>query len=52
MVLFLISRRRDNYVQKIANYRLLHWVPFHVDIVLLVMLFFTGSPEKFIYFQF
>ncbi len=52
LVLFLISKRRDNYAQKIANYRLVHWVPFLVGIMLLVMLFFTGNPEKFIYFQF
>jgi hypothetical protein len=38
--------------EKISNYRLRYWIVFLVAIALLILLFFDGKPEDFIYFKF
>lgn len=52
VILYLISYRKEDIAGKIANFKLRYWLPFLVGIMMLVMLFFEGNPEKFIYFQF
>ena len=50
--LYLISYKKENFVEKIAKLQLRYWMSFLIGMMLLVMVFFDGRPEKFIYFQF
>ncbi|HYL66131.1 MAG TPA: MBOAT family O-acyltransferase [Nitrosopumilaceae archaeon] len=56
MILFIslhyISYKKINLPEKISNYKLRYWIVFLVAITLLILLFFDGKPEDFIYFKF
>ena len=52
-VLFhIISYKKGNYVKQISNLSYRFWIPFLCLSVVLIMLFYDGNPEDFIYFRF
>ena len=56
MVVFFIinyiSYKKIDYREKIAFSKLRYWCLFLISIFLLILFFFNGDPEAFIYFQF
>lgn len=52
IVLHIISYKRTNIVNTITKWRNSYWVFFLATIILLVVLFYDGNPEDFIYFRF
>lgn len=52
MVLYLISYKTENFAEKISKFRLRYWGIVLTGIALVILLFFNGRPEDFIYFQF
>lgn len=52
LVLHFISYRKSGLIQTIANFRLRYWGIIIIMILSLIVFFYEGNPEKFIYFQF
>ncbi len=50
--LHFISYRNPNLVEKISGFKLSYWFIFLLSTVLLILFFYSGNPEDFIYFQF
>ena len=52
VVLHYISYRQGNLPEKISKLKLRYWVLFLIFIILPIGLFYAGSAQEFIYFQF
>ena len=52
VVLHYISYRQGNLPEKISKLKLRYWVLFLIFIILPIGLFYVGSAQEFIYFQF
>ncbi len=52
ILLHYISYRKSNLSEIISNFRLRYWFVFLTGVTLLILLFFNGKPEDFIYFKF
>ncbi len=52
IVLHTISYKTNNLSQKISNLRLRYWFIFLAGISILILSFYNGRPEQFIYFDF
>tara|TARA_Y100001936_G_scaffold241486_1_gene277417 strand:+ start:1838 stop:3310 length:1473 start_codon:yes stop_codon:yes gene_type:complete len=52
VILHLISFKKGNLVEKLSKLRLTYWAIFLFSIILPVVLFYVGTAEQFIYFQF
>jgi uncharacterized membrane protein YccC len=52
VILHFISYRRANLIQTIANMKLRYWGIVLGVILSLIIFFFDGNPEDFIYFRF
>lgn len=52
IILHLISYRKDNLVKIISELRLRYWTIFLGVIIALILFFYSGSQQNFIYFQF
>ena len=52
VILHFISYRRTNLIQTIANMKLRYWGIILLVILSLIIFFFDGNPEQFIYFKF
>ena len=52
VILHFISYRRENLIQTIANMKLQYWGIVLGVILSLIIFFFDGNPEDFIYFRF
>ena len=52
VVLHLISFKKGNLVEKLSKLRLTYWAIFLFSIILPIVLFYVGTAEQFIYFQF
>jgi len=56
MILFILLHyifyKKSNLLEIIYNFRLRYWFLFLTGIILLILLFFDGKPEDFIYFKF
>jgi D-alanyl-lipoteichoic acid acyltransferase DltB (MBOAT superfamily) len=51
-ILHLISYKKKNLPEIISNFRLMYWIIFLSTIMTMVLLFYNGRPEDFIYFEF
>jgi D-alanyl-lipoteichoic acid acyltransferase DltB (MBOAT superfamily) len=51
-VLHFISFRQGNLIEKISKLKFRYWLIFLTTIILLILMFYNGNPEDFIYFQF
>ena len=52
ILLHYISYKKSNLIQIISNFNLHYWFAFLTGITLLILLFYDGNPEDFIYFKF
>ena len=52
VILHYISYKKGNLVERIAKLKPAYWFLFSTTIVLLIVLFYGGTPEEFIYFDF
>lgn len=52
LVLHFISYKKGNLNERISNFRLFYWLLFLVGMILPILFFYDGTPQKFIYFQF
>ncbi len=52
ILLHYISYKKSNLVEVISGFRLRYWILFLTGVTLLILLFFNGKPEDFIYFKF
>ena len=52
VVLHYVSYRQGNMPEKIAKLKLRYWILFLIFIILPISLFYVGSAQEFIYFQF
>ena len=52
MILHYISYKKGNMIEIISKLRPTYWFLFSTTIVLLIVLFYGGTPEEFIYFDF
>ena len=52
IILHFISYKKGDLPLKISNLRFLYWVPFLILTTLVILLFYNGNPEDFIYFKF
>ena len=52
VVLHYISYRQGNMPEKISKLKLRYWILFLIFIILPISLFYVGSAQEFIYFQF
>tara|TARA_B100000029_G_scaffold296048_1_gene289335 strand:- start:3150 stop:4622 length:1473 start_codon:yes stop_codon:yes gene_type:complete len=52
IILHFISFKKDNLVKRISEFRLSYWGLFLFMIILPITLFYVGSSQQFIYFQF
>lgn len=52
LILHFISYKKGNLTERISNYKLHYWMFFLVGIMLLILFFYDGNPEQFIYFKF
>jgi phosphoglycerol transferase MdoB-like AlkP superfamily enzyme len=52
VVLHYISYRQGNLPEKISKLKLRYWILFLIFIILPISLFYVGSAQEFIYFQF
>lgn len=52
IVMIIISYKKDVTAEKISNYRIRYWAVLLIAIVCMILLFYNGNPESFIYFQF
>ena len=50
--LHFVSYKKGNIQEKISNYGLIKWTIILMIIMLLILFFYNGHPEDFIYFQF
>ena len=51
-ILHIISYKKGNLVEKLTDSKYRYWFVFLTSITLLILLFYDGNPETFIYFQF
>lgn len=51
-ILHYISYKKINLVESLSNSKYRYWFVFLSVIILLILLFYNGNPETFIYFQF
>lgn len=51
-MLHFISYKKVNLIQVISNFRLRYWTIFLSIVILVILLFYEGNPENFIYFKF
>ena len=51
-ILHYISYRKPDLREIISSYKLRYWFFFLVGVMTIVILFYSGNPEDFIYFQF
>jgi len=52
IILHFISYRRPNLIKTISNLKLRYWGIVLATILALIIFFFDGNPEDFIYFRF
>ena len=52
VILHLISFKKGNLVEKLSKLRLTYWAILLFSIILPIVLFYVGTAEQFIYFQF
>jgi predicted ferric reductase len=52
IILHVISYKNTKLVENISKLPLKYWTVFITIIMTLILLFFDGSPEDFIYFKF
>lgn len=52
MILHYISYKKGNMIEIVSKLRPTYWFLFSTAIVLLIVLFYGGTPEEFIYFDF
>tara|TARA_Y100000741_G_C17873336_1_gene403898 strand:- start:62 stop:550 length:489 start_codon:yes stop_codon:yes gene_type:complete len=51
-ILHFISYKHGNIVEKISNFKIRYWVLFLIVIISTISLFYVGSAQEFIYFEF
>ena len=51
-ILHFITYMKPNTLQKIAKLRLRYWTIFLAAVFTVIVFFFDGNPEDFIYFRF
>jgi len=51
-ILHFISYRKQNLAEKISNYNHLKWFAILLVATILILFFFDGNPQDFIYFEF
>lgn len=51
-ILHFVSYRKPDLREKISNFKLHYWFFFLAGIMTIIILFYSGNPEDFIYFQF
>ena len=52
IILHYISYRKENLIKIIANLKLKYWGIILAVILSLIIFFFDGNPEDFVYFRF
>ena len=52
VILHYISYKKENLPERISKLKLRYWILFLFCIVLPISLFYVGSAQEFIYFQF
>jgi alginate O-acetyltransferase complex protein AlgI len=52
VILHFISYKHVNLPLKISSSKNIFWIPFFILTILIILLFYNGSPEDFIYFKF
>ena len=52
IALHIISYKQGNLAEKISNFRSVYWMLFLTTIFLLIALFYVGTAQQFIYFEF
>lgn len=52
IILHIVSYKKVNLVQIVANYKLRHWILVLAVIIASILLLYDGNPSDFIYFQF
>ena len=52
ILLHYISYKKSNLSEIISSFRLRYWFVFLTGVAILILLFFNGKPEDFIYFKF
>lgn len=52
VILYLLSYRKENLQEKISSFNLKYWFIILTSIAILILSFFNGKPEDFIYFKF
>jgi len=52
IVLHYLSYRKQNMVEWVSNLKTMHWFLFSTICGLLIVLFYGGTPNEFIYFEF
>lgn len=50
--LHVISYKHGNLIQKISEFKPVYWIGFLTGVMVLILLFFDGNPQDFVYFQF
>lgn len=52
ITLHYLSYKKINFVEKLSNTKYRYWFLFLTGMILIILLFYAGNPENFIYFQF
>ena len=52
IVLHFISYKQGDLPRKISNYCTRYWVPILIIMMLIILFFYVGNAEDFIYFKF
>jgi len=50
--LHVLSYKHGNLVQKVSSFKSIYWIIFLTGIMILILLFYDGNPQDFVYFQF
>jgi len=52
IVLLLVTYKKQNIVERISNLKIQYWFIFSTTCMMLIVLFYGGTAEEFIYFKF